>query len=80
MEEIQLENAILEELATKSDDELAAIMGQIQGHPFFPKFADAQRKETGLDDEWSFDVVEQNSHVGDLDVKARSKGTTCPDK
>ena len=35
MEEIQLENAILEELATKSDDELAAIMGQIQGHPFF---------------------------------------------
>ena len=59
MEEIQLENAILEELATKSDDELAAIMGEIQCHPFFPKFAQAQREETGLDDEWSFDVVEQ---------------------
>ena len=58
MEHMALENAILQELADKTDDEIDAIFKEINSHPLFKKFAQVQREETG-DDDWTFELIEQ---------------------
>ena len=52
----QLENAILDSLAEKTDDEIYSMIEAIKQDPMFPKFAQEQIVETGLED-WSFDDV-----------------------
>lgn len=58
MEQMALENAIFQELAGKSDDEIDAMFKEIKRHPLFKKFAQVQREETG-DDEWTFEDTDQ---------------------
>ena len=53
LELFQLENAIMESLVEKTDDEIHSMMEEIQQHPMFPKFAQVQIEETGFED-WSF--------------------------
>lgn len=55
---LQLEEAIIAELVQKTDDEIDAMFENILKHPLFPKFAQEQRDEAGLED-WEFDDVEQ---------------------
>ena len=52
----QLENAILDSLVEKTDDEIYSMIEAIKQDPMFPKFAQEQIVETGLED-WSFDDV-----------------------
>lgn len=56
--ELQIEQAILEEISKKSDDEIEAMFDSIKKHHLFPKFAQEQREETGVE-EWEFDDVDQ---------------------
>lgn len=55
---LQLEEAILEEISQLSDEEIEAMFENIKKHHLFPKFAQEQREETGLE-EWEFDDVDQ---------------------
>ena len=56
LEVFQLENAILDSLVEKTDDEIYSMIEAIKQDPMFPKFAQEQIVETGLED-WSFDDV-----------------------
>ena len=55
---LELENAILDELAKKSDDELDAMMHAIMAHPLFPRFVKDKKEEYGCE-EFEFDDFEQ---------------------